>query len=128
MRIGVDLVEIGRIETLAENPAFLQRVYSDAELQLVQGVSKQRKAEILAGRFAVKEAVAKAFGTGISNGITLRDIQTLREANGQPIVLLQGIARDTADALGVTAIQVSLSHAGGLAVAYVLCECESSRK
>ncbi|MFC4769037.1 holo-ACP synthase [Effusibacillus consociatus] len=126
MLIGVDLVEIRRIENLAENPSFLDRVYTEQELQLVQEVSAERRSEILAGRFAVKEAVAKALGTGISGGITFRDIETLRGKDGEPVVHLQGKARQIADTLGVSAVRVSLSHASGLAIAYVLLECPSS--
>ncbi|WP_018131213.1 holo-ACP synthase [Effusibacillus pohliae] len=122
MLIGVDMVEIGRIERLAENPAFLQRVYTANELQLVQGASKQRKLEVLAGRFAIKEAVAKAFGTGISGGLTFHDIETMRGPNGEPVVSLHGKARQLAEAAGVVHVKASLSHAAGLAIAFVLLE------
>lgn len=128
MLVGVDMVEIGRIGRLAEKPAFLRRVYTEEELQLVRGVSDGRKSEILAGRFAVKEAVAKALGTGISDGVSFRDIQTLRGEHGEPRVRLSGKAREKADSLGVMKVSVSLSHAAGLAVAYVLLECGSGRK
>jgi holo-[acyl-carrier protein] synthase len=101
----------------------LQRVFSEEELQLVRGAAKQRRSEILAGRFAVKEAVAKAFGTGFSNGLSFRDISTLRGELGEPVIHLHGSARELANSLHVSAIRVSLSHAGGLAVAYVLLEC-----
>lgn len=118
--IGVDLVELTRIEELAGNPAFLQRIYTEEELKLVEGVSTSRRIEILAGRFAVKEAVTKALGTGISNGITFRDVQTLRGSRGEPVVSLLGSAAKAAASLGVDEVKVSLSHAGGIAAAYVL--------
>lgn len=120
MFIGIDLVELKRIEELADNPAFLQRIYTEEELNLVKDVSNGRRIEILAGRFAVKEAVTKALGTGISTGITFRDIQTLQGTRGEPVVSLLGNAINVAESLGVQEVKVSLSHAGGIAAAYVL--------
>lgn len=122
MRIGVDITEIERIAKLSENPAFLDRVYTPEELNLVLGVSEQRKNEILAGRFAVKEAVSKALGTGVAEGLSFQDIETGRGSKGEPVVTLRGKARDLADSMGVREVQVSLSHAAGLAIAYVLLE------
>ncbi|GAX90623.1 holo-ACP synthase [Effusibacillus lacus] len=122
MLIGVDMVEIRRIEDLAKNPAFLKRIYTEEEISLVQDVSNGRRAEILAGRFAVKEAVAKALGTGISGGLTFRDIQTLQGSMGEPVLSLQGKAKEMADCAGVSNLKVSLSHAAGLVIAFVLLE------
>jgi holo-[acyl-carrier protein] synthase len=122
MLIGVDITEMERIARLAENPAFVNRVYTQDELSLVQQVSEQRKFEILAGRFAVKEAVAKAFGTGIAEGLSFQDIETVRGSKGEPVVSLHGKARELADSIGVRAVRVSLSHASGLAIAFVVLE------
>lgn len=122
MFIGVDLVEIKRMADQASNTAFLQRVYTAEELELIENVSEQRKHEILAGRFAVKEAVSKALGTGIADGVTFKDIQTVKGLKNEPVVTLSGKALQLAEKQGVCNIRVSLSHAGGLAIAYVLLE------
>lgn len=122
MLIGVDIVQVERISKLSENPAFVKRVYTQEELSLVEQVSEQRKIEILAGRFAVKEAVAKAIGTGIAEGVSFQDIETVRGPKGEPVVSLHGKTRKLADSIGVKAIRVSLSHSAGLVIAFVMLE------
>jgi holo-[acyl-carrier protein] synthase len=80
------------------------------------------KAERLAGRFAVKEAVMKALGTGKSQGILWRDVETLRGRLGRPEVHLHGQAVKAAKWQGGAAVHVSITHDGGKAVAFVILE------
>lgn len=115
---GVDIVEIKRIkEILDKNPRFLSRNFSEEENLLFQ--EKQMKIETIAAGFAAKEAISKAMGTGI-RGFNLIDIVVLRNELGKPIVLLKGNAKKTADTLGITSIELSISHSNDYAVAFAI--------
>jgi holo-[acyl-carrier protein] synthase len=116
LRTGVDLIEIHRLEEL--NPAirerFLQRVFTPGELDDAGGAWAS-----LAGRFAAKEAVAKALGSGIGP-VAWRDIEIRSGEQGAPQLILHGSAFQTAEALGLHSWSVSISHTRGLAVAMVV--------
>jgi holo-[acyl-carrier protein] synthase len=117
-KIGVDIIEIDRIEgTLVRfGQRFLDRIYTEAELTLC----KQR-VERLAARFAGKEAVMKALGTG-AKGVGWRDIEILAKPSGEPTVSLYGRAAATASKLGVAEIAISLSHSRQYAVAVAVAD------
>jgi len=120
--IGVDIVGIARIQGLLDKygERFLARVYTGAEVEYaMRGVNK---AERLAGRFAVKEAVMKALGTGKSQGILWRDVETVRGRLGRPEVHLHGQAVRWAKMRGGGAVHASITHDGGKAVAFVILE------
>jgi len=120
--IGVDIVEVGRVKDLLSRyrDRFLRRVFTEGEASYAKkGV---REAERLAGRFAVKEAVMKAFGTGKSQGILWRDVETVRGAMGKPEVKLYGNACKYMKKLNGNRIHVSISHDGGKAMAFVIIE------
>ncbi len=120
--IGVDIVDVERIKDLLARyrDRFVQRVFTDAEAQYAGG--SVREAERLAGRFAVKEAVLKAFGTGKSQGILWRDVETIRGRGGKPEVKLYGNAYKYMKKINGNRIQVSISHDGGKAMAFVIIE------
>ncbi len=113
---GVDLIEIDRFKNL--NPAirgrFIQRVYTAAERKLCAD-----RDESLAGRFAVKEAVAKALGCGIGV-VHWQDIETLVNEEGQPQLKLHGPAKKLAAELGFYTWSVSITHTAKLAMAFVV--------
>ena len=115
---GVDITEITRIEKAINRwgERFLHRVYTGPELKLCR-----EKPQALAVRFAGKEAVMKALGTGI-RGIRWQDIEIMAEPSGQPLVHLYGKARDKADELGLDRLAISLSHSREYAVAFVVGE------
>ncbi len=117
--IGVDLVKISRIEKAGENhPGFLERVFTQKEQEYC---SRQKfPAQHYAARFASKEAVLKAFGTGLSAGMKWTDIEVLHGEGGGPIVNISGAAKDLADLKGVTQIMLSYSHDEGYAVAHAV--------
>ena len=121
--IGVDIIEIGRVKEAVERwgERFLRRVYTESELAVYRS-----KPSSLATRFACKEAVMKLLGTGRS-GIHWREIETLSHASGQPRVNLYGKAQVKADAMGIKAIAVSLSHSKEYAIAYVSAVSEINR-
>lgn len=120
--IGVDIVDIARIRGLLDRygERFLRRVYTEAETAYAMGGANS--AERLAGRFAVKEAMMKALGTGKSQGILWRDVETVRGRFGKPEVRLHGHARKWAKELGGGAAHASITHDGGKAVAFVILE------
>jgi holo-[acyl-carrier protein] synthase len=113
---GVDLVEIERLQNVVERygERFLSRVYTARELLEVRDNMSS-----LAARFAAKEAVSKALGTGIGR-VSWRDIEILRGPERQPILALSGEANRLADQLGLRQWSISLSHTQGHAVAFVV--------
>ena len=116
LSVGVDIVEIERIaKALARfGDRFLARIYTRAEVDHCRG----RVAE-LAARFAAKEAISKALGTGI-RGLTWQEMEILPDPLGQPQVYLHGSALERARALGLTDFAVSLSHSQEYAIAFVV--------
>ncbi len=115
--VGVDLVEVERIaQTVARfGPRFLERVFTQEELQ-----EGRRRVTWLAGRFAAKEACAKALGTGVGAAVAWRDMQVLRQPSGKPMLRLSGDAATRAAALDVAQIDLSISHTHQYAVAVVV--------
>lgn len=120
--IGIDIVDIGRVERLLARygDRFTARVFTDAEAEYAG--KSVRPAERLAGRFAVKEAVLKAFGTGKSGGILWRDVETVRGPMGRPHVNLYGLASNYMNKLKGEVIHVTITHDAGKAVAFVIIE------
>jgi holo-[acyl-carrier protein] synthase len=116
LRTGIDILEIERLSTLSLSirDRFLNRVFTPREIAEAQG-----NWETLAGRFAVKEAVAKALGTGIG-AVGWKSIEIQRGANGEPILKLVEKAAEEAQAQGLQTWSVSISHSKGLAVAVVV--------
>jgi len=108
--IGIDLVEVERIAASVANhgEAFLARVFTPAEREYCE--SHAVPAIHLAARFAAKEAVAKAFGTGIGRHAGLTDIEIVSGSEGAPSVLLHGAAAAFAAANGIDRVLVSLTH------------------
>ncbi len=120
--IGTDITEISRIGRMCTRHSdhFLKRVYTERELEY-SGTSKQRE-EHLAARWAAKEAVMKALGTGWISGIRWTDIEVCNENGGKPYLNLYGGAGEIAKALGTKWIHLTLSHSGDYAVAFVILE------
>lgn len=119
--IGVDVVESERVRQAIVNwgDRFLSRVYRGEERAYCEAQAAPWRH--FAGRFAVKEAVAKAFGTGIGDRVGWRDIQVVRDpATGAPGVRLCGAAARWAKRRGVTRIHVSITHSHTLAIAVVV--------
>jgi holo-[acyl-carrier protein] synthase len=114
LRTGVDLIEIARIREAARRHGrrYLERIYTAPEL--AQG---EQRPEYLAGRFAAKEAVAKALGSGIGE-VGWKDIEILGDEEHAPVLNLTGAARRKADELGLTTWSVSISHSTDHALAF----------
>lgn len=113
--VGIDLIEIHRIEkALTEHRRFAERIFCPEELEGFK--AGKELARHAAARFAAKEAVAKALGTGIS-GFSFKDIVILKDEAGKPIVELRGKAREIAKNKGVEEVAISLSFTRTNAVA-----------
>ena len=115
--LGVDIVEIARIDGVIERQgqAFLDRIFSAAEQAYCR--PHRHAARCYAARFAAKEAVAKAFGTGIGAQLGWLDMELRRRTTGEPFVVLHGTGAETARQRGIAEILVSLSHSEHYAVA-----------
>ena len=119
---GIDVAEIKRIQQSIDRfgQRFLDRVYLEAEQAYCQ--RKRNNAESFAARFAAKEAAAKALGTGISHGVSWREIEVVREPSGRPTVKFHGRAAQIAERLGVIRSSLSLTHTTEIAAASVVLE------
>jgi len=123
---GIDLVENARIAVALERGGeiFLRRTYTEAEI----AYCRQHRDPVprLAARFAAKEAVAKAFGTGLGAAAAFKEIEVVHDALGAPGIRLHGAAAATATAQGITALRLSLTHTDHYAAAMVIAERDPS--
>lgn len=120
---GIDLTEIERIQHSIERygERFLDRIFTAGEKEYC--LRKHRgAAESFAARFAAKEAGAKALGTGISRGVTWKEIEVIRAPGGRPSLRFHGRAAAVAEQLGVRHASLSLTHTGQVAMASVVLE------
>src|SRR5213082_3270172 len=122
--IGVDLVECARIERSIERfgEKFLHRVFTDGEV--AYSMSMKFPARHLAARFAGKEAVSKAFGTGIGKAMGWRNIDIQKKSSGEPFLVFSGPAQELATKRGVASALITLSHTEHHAVACVILEAK----
>ena len=120
--IGVDLVECARIERSLDRfgEKFLRRVFTEDEVKY--SMSMKFPARHLAARFAGKEAVSKAFGTGIGKAMGWRNIDIRKKKSGEPFLVFSGPAQELASKRGVTSALITLSHSDHHAVACVVLE------
>ena len=120
--IGVDIIEIERLRKTLERQAdrFVGRIFTEAE----QEYCRRHRDPVphYAARFAAKEALMKALGTGWSKGVTWRDAEVVRAPMGAPVLKLHGQAQALSLSMGVRSMHLSLSHSRELAVAVVILE------
>jgi holo-[acyl-carrier protein] synthase len=119
--LGTDIIEVDRVKTAienGENGRFLNRVFTPNEIEYCES-KKASKYQSYAARFAGKEAVSKAFGTGIGENAFFNEIEILNNALGKPSVTLHGKAKEYYSTLGASGISITLSHCREYAVAYV---------
>lgn len=114
VRTGIDLCDPGRIKKAVERHGerFLTHVFTRGEIEYCSAFSDPHLS--YAARFAVKEAVMKALGAGIGK-ISFTEIEVVSEDSGRPRVILRGKAKKIAEELGVTALDISLTHVKGMA-------------
>lgn len=118
---GVDIIEISRVRKSLDNENFIKRIFTVKEQDYCKG-RKQMAVSSYAARFAAKEAVAKALGTGIADGGQWTDIEILPDENGAPHVKLYGYFAYLATRKKIYNIYISLSHCKEYAVAQAVLE------
>ena len=118
---GIDVIEIARVARAVDRHGrrFLERIYTPLEVAVCRGRTGE-----LAAHFAAKEAVSKALGVGIFSreGVGWRDVEVLPDGRGKPLVYLYGRAKARAEELRLEEFALSLTHDGGLAVAFVVAQ------
>jgi holo-[acyl-carrier protein] synthase len=119
MYVGIDIIEIKRIERLfSANEDFLRRIYTEKEVEYCK--QKKNKYQHFAARFASKEAMFKALGTGWVGNMKWTDIELLNDEMGRPYLNLYGSVKEMAEKKHIDNISVSLSHCKEYAIAQVL--------
>jgi holo-[acyl-carrier protein] synthase len=118
--IGTDITECLRIARMIERHGelFLERVFTAAEISYCQ--SRKQSTQHFTGRWAAKEAILKALGTGWVQGISWRDIEIRSQAGGRPQVAVGGGVKALVERLGVSRLLVSISHCRTHAIAYAV--------
>ena len=118
--IGTDIIECLRIAQMIERHGelFITRVYTDHEIAYCSG--RKAATQHYAGRWAAKEAVLKALGTGWRRGISWRDIEVRNQSSGAPTVALRGGAREVLEQAGIQRIHLIISHCRSHAIAYAV--------
>ena len=111
--IGIDIIEVDRVRKVYQHHGdrFLKRVFTEAEVLQCRG-----KANRLAGRFAAKEAISKALGTGL-HGVAWREMEVVQLRSGRPTVTLHGNAKRRAQFLGISAFDVSIADLKDFSIA-----------
>jgi holo-[acyl-carrier protein] synthase len=116
--IGVDVVDLARFErAITRTPALRSRLFASDEYR---DAGTDRPARSLAGRFAAKEALIKAFGE--STGVTWHDMKVVSDSLRNPSFVLTGAAAELAASKGIGRVHLSISHDAGIAIAYVVAE------
>lgn len=120
--VGTDIIEVLRIARMIERHGelFIGRVYTEHEIEYC--ASRKAASQHYAGRWAAKEAVLKAIGTGLVRGISWRDLEVRANPAGGPTIKLYGGAREVLERSGIERIHLSISHCRSHATAYALAE------
>ena len=119
---GIDIIEIDRIKKSLErySQRFENKVFTDGEINYCQ--SQADPGKHFAARFAVKEAVSKSLGTGISNDVGFKDIEVVNNESGKPIVKMAGRGKLLFEKLNLKSIHISISHDRHYAIAHAIAE------
>ena len=121
--MGTDIIEVKRIERLlSTQERFKERIFTRGEIEYCQ--HKKNNVQNYAARFAVKEALLKAIGTGWREGVAFKEIEVKNNEKGKPELLLSGTVKRITEEMGVTNIQVSISHLKDLAIGVVILESQ----
>lgn len=120
--IGTDIIECERIQRMLDRHGdhFVRRVFTEQEIRYCS--DRKSSDQHFAGRWAAKEAILKALGTGWIAGIAWTDVEILNEPGGRPMVRLHGGALKTAEEKGITEILISISHCKSHATAFAVAE------
>ncbi|RYL87815.1 holo-[acyl-carrier-protein] synthase [Sporolactobacillus sp. THM7-4] len=113
--IGIDLIELNRIEKHIQDDAFINRVLTPAERKLFYPLGSKRKIEFLAGRFSAKEAYAKAKGTGLGASLSFQDMSIINDSHGKPVLMDKTLTE-------MTVVHLSITHTDCTAAAVAVIE------
>ena len=117
---GVDIIEIERLKNSIDNvDGFRERVFTEVEGTYCEN-RKRARYESYAARFAAKEAVMKALGTGMAEGVGWKQIEIVNDEKGKPHVVLTARALELYEEMGAKGIDVSVSHCSDFAIAYAV--------
>lgn len=108
MLVGIDILDVVRMEKFLQNEHFLERYFTAYEIMYVNDT--HRKTQTLAGIYCAKEAFLKALGIGLFNGIELNEIEVHHEPSGKPYIILSDRAKLVAVTKGIKDMQISISH------------------
>ncbi len=119
---GLDIIEVERIKQSIKrySPRFEQRVFTPGEISYCQ--SKGDPAKHFAARFAVKEAVSKCLGTGITGALGFKDMEVVNEDTGKPVLIMTGKGKELFKKLELKTIHISISHDRTHAIAHAIAE------
>ena len=122
--IGIDILEKKRISLILAKygERFENRILGNQEKQELKLKNKQNKTRFIANNFACKEAFSKVVGLGFSRGITLKEIEVLRDDQGKPFLSLSGKTKTITEKLGIKQLHVSISDTSELSSAFVIGE------
>jgi holo-[acyl-carrier protein] synthase len=119
--IGTDIIDVKRVEKmLSKGKQYLEAVFTEKEINYCE--KKVRKAEHYASRYAAKEAILKAVGTGWRGKLTYHDIEIINDNSGKPHVFVQGEVRKFFDLNKIITTSISLSHTKETAIAFIILE------
>lgn len=120
--VGTDIVEISRIREIKKLSSFTEKILSSDELAIASKYQNEKLIQFLAKQFAAKEAISKAFGTGIKKPVLMKDIEILRDNNGRPFLNPLGGVKKTIIDLGIVKSHVSLADEKDYAIAFAILE------
>ncbi|MDA7642576.1 holo-ACP synthase [Gammaproteobacteria bacterium] len=120
--IGTDIVNISRFKKMKSIKSFSEKILSEDEIKICSTFNEEKLIKYLAKQFACKEALSKAFGTGIRKPILLKELEILRDENGKPYFNPLGDVKKTLINLGITKTHVSLADESEHAIAFAILE------
>ncbi|MDA9561146.1 holo-ACP synthase [Gammaproteobacteria bacterium] len=120
--IGTDIVNISRFKKMKSIKSFSEKILSEDEIKICSTFNEEKLIKYLAKQFACKEALSKAFGTGIRKPILFKELEILRDENGKPDFNPLGDVKKTLINLGITKTHVSLADESEHAIAFAILE------
>jgi len=120
--IGTDIVNISRLKKMKSIKSFSEKILSEDEIKICSTFNEEKLIKYLAKQFACKEALSKAFGTGIRKPILFKELEILRDENGKPYFNPLGDVKKTLINLGITKTHVSLADESEHAIAFAILE------
>ena len=120
--VGTDIVNISRFQKMKSIKSFSKKILSVDELKISSTYNEEKLIKYLAKQFAAKEAISKAFGTGIRKPILFKELEILRDENGKPYFNPLGDVKKTLINLGITKTHVSLADESEHAIAFAILE------